>query len=371
MSLKIMDFSRALIVTVERKKGPISVDHQNETSHLVKALGISIVGHEIFKIRTVRSATLMGSGWVQNIAELIEKTEATMVIIDPDLSPLQQRNLEKIWNLPVWDRTALILKIFAQRARSAAGKLQVSLAELLYQKNRLVRAWTHLERQRGGFGFIAGPGESQLELDQRMLQDKILKVKSQLEKVRQTRSLNRKGRESFMKVTLVGYTNAGKSTLFNKLTKADVFQADMPFATLDSTVRKVHLPSGRFFLLSDTVGFISNLPKFLRLAFQATLEEILEADLLIHVRDIANPSTVQQRQDVLTILEEMSCDVPILEVLNKIDLIPVEDAEAFHQEIKISARTGQGVQNLLTAIDIRMDELHPPKNEWAPSDLKE
>lgn len=345
-------------MTVEQEKEGISLDHQHETNHLVTALGMDIVGHEILKVRTVRPATLIGSGWVQSIAETIEKTEANLVIVDPHLSPLQQRNLEKIWKQPVWDRTTLILKIFAQRARSSAGKLQVLLAELLYQKNRLVRAWTHLERQRGGFGFIAGPGESQLELDQRMLQDKILKVKRQLEKVRQTRSLNRKGRESFMKVTLVGYTNAGKSTLFNKLTGAGVFQADMPFATLDSTVRKVHLPSGRFFLLSDTVGFISNLPQFLRLAFQATLEEILEADLLIHVRDISHPSTTQQRQDVLNILKEMSCQVPVIEALNKIDLLSPQEAEPLQKGIKISALTGAGIGDLLTAIDERMDAYH-------------
>lgn len=324
---------------------------KDEDIQLAHALSLDLVGYDLCPLRSPHPATFIGKGWVEKVQAEITAHQIDLVIVDPTLTPLQQRNLEKKWKCMVWDRTALILAIFADRARTSAGKLQVQLAQLLYQKSRLVRAWSHLERQRGGFGFLAGPGESQLELDKRMLQAKILSVQKQLKKLRQTRALHRKSRKSFPTVALVGYTNAGKSTLFNQLTKAQVFQADMPFATLDPTARKVILPSGRAIILTDTVGFISELPKLLRLAFQATLEEIHEADLLLHVRDISSLHTEQQKQDVLTILKEMDCHVPMIEVLNKIDLLPANHVPVEGPSIALSAFKKEGLDQLLLAID--------------------
>lgn len=351
---------RALLIRSE--SGPLTLKHDarlEENKGLVKALGWDLVEAYVCRLRrSPHPATFLGKGWVERITQAIKTQEIDIVIMDPDLTSIQQRVLEKTWKCDVLDRTALILRIFQQRARTAAGQLQVKLASLLYQKSRLVRAWTHLERQRGGFGFLGGPGESQLELDRRILDTQILKIKKQLEQVRKTRALHRKSRKGFPTIALVGYTNTGKSTLFRTLTRADVLCADMPFATLDPTVRKIRLPSGHFALLTDTVGFISELPSFLKLAFQATLEEIHEADLIVHVRDIACITSALQKADVLTLLHDLKCSQTIIEVWNKADLVPIDEKNE-NSGLWISATEKSGIQELLAHIDHQLESYYP------------
>ncbi len=340
-----------------------------EALGLAAAIDLEVVAHGFAPLRDIKPATLIGSGKVEEIKEIVKAGEIELVIIDYPLSPVQQRNLEKALGAKVVDRTGLILEIFGRRARTAEGKLQVELANLTYAKSRLVRAWTHLERQRGGAGFLGGPGETQMELDKRMLQDTIDAIKVDLEKVKRTRELHRGGRKQvpYPVVALVGYTNAGKSTLFNRLTGAGVFAKDLLFATLDPTMREVKLESGRKLILADTVGFISELPTMLIAAFRATLEEVLEADIILHVRDIAASESDAQRADVLKVLTELGIpvegpDCPILEVWNKADLIAPERLEELQHRagreaqgaMVVSAVTGAGVPELLAAVDARI-----------------
>lgn len=366
---------------LQPSEGPAAQDVRRRTSHhspqdrlaeargLAEAIDLEIAAAELVTVATPRPATLFGSGKVQELNERIADARADLVIVDRAISPVQQRNLEKAWNAKVLDRTGLILEIFGRRARTREGRLQVELAHLSYQKGRLVRAWTHLERQRGGRGFLGGPGEAQIELDRRMLDERITAIRSELEGVVRTRELHRKGRRKvpYPVVAIVGYTNAGKSTLFNRITKAEVLAADQVFATLDPTMREVRLGSGRRIILSDTVGFISDLPTQLVAAFRATLEEVIEADLILHVRDIAHPETEAQARDVETVLGDLGIDtIPanshILEVWNKIDcLSPDQRQEAvsaarFRERTPalISATTGEGIERLLDAIDARL-----------------
>ena len=298
---------------------------EEEAVGLARAIDLEPVYSSVVTVADPRPATLIGSGKVEELAAIVKQEEAELVVVDHPLTPVQQRNLEKALNAKVLDRTGLILEIFGERARTKEGTLQVDLAHLNYQKGRLVRSWTHLERQRGGAGFLGGPGETQIEADRRVLQDKIIKLKRELETVRRTRDLHRAKRKKvpFPVVALVGYTNAGKSTLFNRLTGADVLAEDMLFATLDPTLRRVRLPHGTPVILSDTVGFISNLPTHLVAAFRATLEEVVEADLVIYLRDISDPDTAAQAEDVDRILADLGVDVDdkdrVLEVWNKVD----------------------------------------------------
>ncbi len=317
---------------------------------------------------------LFGSGKIAELKARLEAEEVDLVLVDGQVSPVQQRNLEKEWGVKLLDRTGLILEIFADRARTREGVLQVELAALSYQRTRLVRAWTHLERQRGGFGFVGGPGETQIESDRRAIDEEVLKLRRQLAKVVRTRALHRAARRKvpFPVVALVGYTNAGKSTLFNRMTGAEVLAKDMLFATLDPTMRGVVLPSGQKVILSDTVGFISDLPTQLVAAFRATLEEVLEADLILHVRDIAHPETAEQAADVREILEGLGVDkdVPVFDIWNKIDLLPADRREALIvQDARspgihaVSALTGEGLAALLDAIEATLG------TERFPADL--
>jgi GTP-binding protein HflX len=333
-----------------------------------------VVVHEaILPLRARRPATLLGSGQVEAEKQALAAAEVTVCIVDAALSPVQQRNLERAWGVKVIDRTGLILDIFGERAATKEGALQVELAHLDYQRSRLVRSWTHLERQRGGFGFLGGPGETQIEADRRLITDRIARLKRELEQVRRTRGLHRDARRRvpFPVVALVGYTNAGKSTLFNALTGAAVTARDQLFATLDPTMRGLTLPSGRRVILSDTVGFISELPTQLVEAFRATLEEVAEADLILHIRDIAHPDTEAQRNDVLAVLAAMAQDGTLdadfadrtIEVLNKADLVGgVEHVELRPGAVAVSARTGEGFATLLAALDARiaagLEQLH-------------
>jgi GTP-binding protein HflX len=318
----------------------------------------------------IRPATYLGKGKVDELAGLVKGEEIGVVVMDCALSPVQQRNLEKAWNVKVLDRTGLILEIFGRRARTREGALQVELAHLTYQKSRLVRSWTHLERQRGGFGFLGGPGETQLEADRRVIEDRIARIEAELDKVKRTRKLHREARKRvpYPIVALVGYTNAGKSTLFNRLTRADVAAADMLFATLDPTLRALSLPHGGKAMLSDTVGFISSLPTQLVAAFRATLEEVLEAEIILHVRDISHEDTDAQQRDVETVLRQLGIDPDagqrILEVWNKIDRFDPEEREnlrniaarrpAERPCFLVSAETGEGVEALRGAIEDRL-----------------
>jgi GTP-binding protein HflX len=340
----------------------------DEAVGLAKAIDLEIVHAETVRIMQPRPATLLGSGTVENFMELIEAQKIALTIVDSPLSPVQQRNLERAWNCKVIDRTGLILEIFGERARTREGQLQVELAALSYQRSRLVRSWTHLERQRGGFGFLGGPGESQLEMDRRLIGDRIIRIKRDLEEVKRTRGLHRKARQRvpYPVVALVGYTNAGKSTLFNRLTRATVMAKDLLFATLDPTMRAVALPSGRSIILSDTVGFISDLPTDLVAAFRATLEEVAGADVILHVRDISHPDTAAQSRDVETVLRDLGLAAQVdagqvVEVLNKIDLLSPEARQVLDQQLQrskdqlpISATTGEGVDALLAEIDRRL-----------------
>jgi len=341
----------------------------DEAVGLARAINLDPVHTAVVTVNDPRPATLLGSGKVEEFAEIVKANDAELVIVDHPLTPVQQRNLEKELHAKVLDRTGLILEIFGERARTKEGTLQVELAHLNYQKGRLVRSWTHLERQRGGAGFLGGPGETQIESDRRQLQEKIIKLKHELETVRRTRDLHRAKRKKvpFPVVAIVGYTNAGKSTLFNRLTGADVLAQDMLFATLDPTLRRVRLPHGTPIILSDTVGFISDLPTHLIAAFRATLEEVVEADLVIHLRDISDPDTAAQAEDVERILADLGVDASdtkrVIEVWNKIDLLDEGNrsrllADATNGSkgppIAISAVTGEGIDALKALIETRM-----------------
>jgi GTP-binding protein HflX len=339
-----------------------------EAVSLAAALpGLEVVGQEVVRLPRVHPGMLFGSGKIAELGQRFKAAEIELVLIDGHVGPVQQRNLEKEWKLKILDRTGLILEIFSDRARTREGVLQVEMAALAYQRTRLVRAWTHLERQRGGLGFVGGPGETQIEADRRAIDDQLVRLKRQLEKVVKTRELHRKARAKvpFPIVALVGYTNAGKSTLFNRVTGAEVLAKDMLFATLDPTMRRIALPSGQEVILSDTVGFISDLPTELVAAFRATLEEVLDADLILHVRDISHPQTEEQAGDVLTILRSLGVaeSAPLIEVWNKIDLLDddaraaMTTAAARKENIHaISAVTGEGIAGLLQQVD---DMLRP------------
>jgi len=328
---------------------------------------LEIVGGEVVRLPRAHPGMLFGSGKIDELKARIEGADVGLVLIDGAVTPVQQRNLEKAWGCKLLDRTGLILEIFADRARTREGVLQVELAALSYQRTRLVRAWTHLERQRGGLGFVGGPGETQIEADRRAIDEAITRLRRQLAKVAKTRGLHRAARAKvpYPVVALVGYTNAGKSTLFNRLTGAEVMAEDMLFATLDPTMRAVRLPDGTEVILSDTVGFISDLPTQLVAAFRATLEEVLDADLILHVRDIAHPQTVEQAEDVVRILEDLGVaeTTPQLEVWNKIDLLPAPERETRRTEaarrdnvFAISALTGEGLDTFLGAVAERVSE---------------
>jgi GTP-binding protein HflX len=341
-----------------------------EATGLARAISLNVVEAFGVSIRKQRPSTLFGKGKVEEIGELISTVKAGLAIVDYAISPVQQQNLETAWNCKVLDRTALILEIFGERAQTREGRAQVELAHLNYQKGRLVRSWTHLERQRGGLGFVGGPGETQIEADRRMISDRINRLEKQLEKIQRTRTLHRSKRQKvpYPVVALVGYTNAGKSTLFNKVTGAKVFAKDLLFATLDPTLRQLDLPDGTKVILSDTVGFVSNLPTHLIAAFRATLEEVIEADLIVHVRDISDPDTNVQSRDVYQVMEQLgvNCDDNrrILEAWNKIDLLSEEQRDSINrlrtgqggqrEPVLISSVTGDGVEALLGEIENRI-----------------
>lgn len=343
-------------------------DRLQETIGLALAINLDVCHSEIVRMREIRPATYFGKGFIEKLKSIIEEKDLRLMVVDARITPIQQRNLEKELKLKVIDRTALILEIFGERAQTKEGALQVELAHLTYQRSRLVRSWTHLERQRGGAGFLGGPGETQIELDRRIIDNKIVKIKKDLEKVKQTREIQRGARKKvpYPIVALVGYTNAGKSTLFNYLSQSNVMATDMLFATLDPTMRKITLPHGMEIILSDTVGFISDLPHELVMAFRATLEEVLNADIILHVRDLANNDTSQQCEDVLNVLDNLGLKnvryaSNYIEVLNKGDLL--DDAGrakwknklAGHTDkVLISAINGDGCNELLNLIEEKL-----------------
>jgi GTP-binding protein HflX len=346
-----------LIPYVSQKQERSLASRLEEATGLALAIDLDIAFTEYQKLREKRAATLFGKGKVEEIAAKITEEKIGLMIVDGALTPIQQRNLEKEWKCKVIDRTALILEIFGARARTREGVLQVELASLNYQKSRIVRSWTHLERQRGGFGFLGGPGETQKEADRRMIDERIRKIKTQLETVTRTRRLHRESRKAvpYPVIALVGYTNAGKSTLFNALTNAEVLAQDKLFATLDPTMRALRLPSGLKTILSDTVGFVSNLPHELVAAFRATLEEVIEADLILHVRDIASPESDLQARDVQEILKQLRDESELgsrlLEVHNKSDLLSDDTLLQENDAIRVSALKKTGLDALLQKMD--------------------
>ncbi len=342
-----------------------------EAAGLARAIDLNVVEEGLVPLSDIRPATYIGKGKVDEIAGLVKSHEASVVLMDCPVSPVQQRNLEKAWNAKVLDRTGLILEIFGRRARTREGALQVELAHLTYQKGRLVRSWTHLERQRGGHGFLGGPGETQIEADRRAIDERIARIEEELEKVKRTRKLHRDSRKRvpYPIVALVGYTNAGKSTLFNRMTAATVLSADMLFATLDPTLRAVELPHGMKVILSDTVGFISDLPTQLVAAFRATLEEVIEADIILHVRDISHEDAEAQSLDVEKVLDELGIepsDPRMIEVWNKLDRLDPEARAHLvnlterrppeRRPVLVSAASGEGLNTLTDAIEARLGE---------------
>lgn len=365
---------RALVLRPARslaEGGPGRTDEGRlaEAVGLALAIDLEVVGDEVIRLRRARSGTLLGPGTVTRIGERVAEDEIALVVVDAALTPVQQRNLERAWSCKVIDRAGLILEIFGERATTREGSLQVELAALSYQRSRLVRSWTHLERQRGALGFVGGPGESQLELDRRRIDERIVRLKRDLEGVKRTRGLNRAARERvpFPVVALVGYTNAGKSTLFNRLTEAQVVVRDQLFATLDPTMRLVTLPSGRRIILSDTVGFVADLPTDLIAAFRATLEEVCAADIVVHVRDVTHEERDAQRDDVQRVLadlglEDLEVEERLIELWNKADRLDADERARVEGEAALagaivgSARTGAGIDALLAAIDRRLDQ---------------
>ncbi len=360
----------AILLPWDKSAARLSVASRSAEARLAEAVGLAasiglVVVHEhVFITRSVTPATLFGKGQVEMARAALADAQVDVAVVDASLTPVQQRNLETAWGVKVIDRTGLILDIFGARARTREGALQVELAHLEYQRSRLVRSWTHLERQRGGFGFLGGPGETQIEADRRLIGDRITRLRLELEDVRRTRGLHRGARKKvpYPVVALVGYTNAGKSTLFNALTGAEVMAQDQLFATLDPTMRAIVLPSGRQIILSDTVGFISDLPTELVAAFRATLEEVAEADVLLHVRDVAHPDAQAQAADVRAVLNRMAKDGTLdenwqdrtLEVLNKADLLGGVGNVIQGEGIAVSALTGEGLERLRAGIDARL-----------------
>jgi GTP-binding protein HflX len=369
--------ARAIIIhPAQRQSGPVVREADarlEEAVGLSRAINLDVVAAEIIKTDKPRPSTLLGQGAVDRLAEQVERDDIDLTVLDATLSPVQQRNLEKALDCKVIDRTGLILEIFGERARTKEGRMQVALAALNYQRSRLVRSWTHLERQRGGAGFMGGPGERQIELDRRILAEKIGRLKKDLEQVKRTRALHREARERvpYPIVALVGYTNAGKSTLFNWLTESKVMAKDMLFATLDPTMRRLLLPSGQDVILSDTVGFITDLPHDLVAAFRATLEEVTAADIIVHVRDISHPESDQQKASVEEVLKDLGVDlsaeseVPLVEALNKIDLLDDETRDALSlatsrsdAKVLLSSVTGEGVENFLETVEKKLQSSH-------------
>ena len=362
--------ARAVVVLPDQGQATRDADARlAETAGLAAAIGISVTDRVALRLRTPKPATLIGQGQIDQLAATLRMEDAALAIFDASLTPVQQRNLETALDAKVIDRTGLILEIFGERAATAEGRLQVELAHLDYQAGRLVRSWTHLERQRGGFGFLGGPGETQIEADRRLIRDRMAKLRRELDQVSRTRGLHRERRQRapWPVIALVGYTNAGKSTLFNRLTGAQVMAEDLLFATLDPTLRQIALPGIDKAILSDTVGFVSDLPTQLVAAFKATLEEVVAADLLIHVRDIAHPDSEAQRADVEKVLSELGVaeTTPRFEAWNKLDLLAgdsredvLADARQRADVVAISALGGEGVAEMLTTVAARLTEAH-------------